>query len=96
MVPFRQVEVIARAMTEQLQEERKDELAAIRAEICSDVKVLHVGIHCYFRYYMFITGTWSMISRSGAQFLCGGRYSNCTQEHFIQEIAKVGGCAFQP
>lgn len=36
--------MIARAVTEQLQEERKDELAAIRAEICSDAKVLTSGI----------------------------------------------------
>lgn len=34
-----QVSVIARAVMEQLQEERKDEIAALRADIYSDVKV---------------------------------------------------------
>lgn len=39
--PLYQVQVIARAVMEQLQEERKDEVADIRADIYSDVKVLH-------------------------------------------------------
>lgn len=35
-----QVSVIARALVEQLQEERRDEIASLRAAIYSDVKVL--------------------------------------------------------
>lgn len=57
--PVCQVEVIARAVMEQLQEERKDEMAAIRAEICSEVKVLRTGIHSFIRYL----ARWSMITR---------------------------------
>lgn len=34
-----QVSVIARAVMEQLQEERKDEIAALRADVYSEVKV---------------------------------------------------------
>ena len=44
------VEVIARAVTQHLQEERKEEMAAIRAEIYSDVKVLGTGVHCSIRH----------------------------------------------
>lgn len=35
-----QVAVIARAVIEKLREERKEEIEAIREEICADVKVL--------------------------------------------------------
>lgn len=37
--PNGQVSVIARAVVEQLHEERKDELSALRADVYSDVKV---------------------------------------------------------
>lgn len=97
--PVCQVEVIARAVTEQLQEERKDEMAAIRAEICSEVKVLRTGIHSYIPTFSSLVLQYSAQLPTGCDtlcfFLCGRRGTYCAQT-FVQEIAKVGGCEFQP